>query len=82
MILVSGILLAQPLAKGVVRILGFGASGVRAGTYHVKGSAIRAFDRALPLLGSIAAQIQGIFYGGFVPAGSIFSALQSFGAPL
>ncbi|KAH0834741.1 hypothetical protein J3R83DRAFT_10319 [Lanmaoa asiatica] len=59
-VLVLGVLLAHPLAKAAVRLLGFEVLGVKAG--------------------SIAAQIQSSLFGGFVPAGSFFSFLQSFGA--
>ncbi|KAF8122564.1 hypothetical protein EV363DRAFT_1182471 [Boletus edulis] len=59
-ILLLGVLLIQPLARGVVQALGFGGSGVRAM--------------------SIASQIQASLYGGYVPKGSLFSFLQSFGA--
>lgn len=41
-ILVLGVLLAQPLAKDIARILGFGKAGVTVGMYHVNARAVRA----------------------------------------
>ncbi|KAG8979697.1 a-factor receptor, partial [Tulasnella sp. 427] len=78
-LLVAGAVVVAPvLAVGALGLVGFSAIGPIAGrSDHRSLTALVAIWMLIAFLGSIAAAIQSVIYGGAVGAGSLFALCQS-----